>query len=62
MTPVEERKKRLELIKLKYKKGVPKLVIDELADKCAREFVREKEGVRYENGRFRKLSKHQNAR
>lgn len=42
MTPEQEkRKKRLELIKQKYKKGVPKLVIDEVADKCAKEIVKE---------------------
>ncbi len=42
MTKFEQRKKYLELIKQKYKKGIPKLVIDELSDKCAKEFLKEK--------------------
>lgn len=41
MKELEERKKRLELIKQKYKKGVPETVIDDLADKCAKEIVKE---------------------
>lgn len=41
MTELEDRKKHLELIKQKYKKGVPKLIIDELADKCAKEIIKE---------------------
>lgn len=47
---LEERMKRLELIKKKYKKGVPKPIIDEFADKCAKEFLKEN-GVFYDRRR-----------